>query len=40
MACNCGKRKIAVKPKKVVKTQPSTSTNQNNIKRIIRRAAR
>ena len=40
MACNCGKRKIAVQPKKVVKTQPSTSTNQNRIKRIIKRVSR
>lgn len=40
MACNCGKRKISVQPKKIVKTQPSTSTNQNNIKRIIKRVSR
>lgn len=40
MACNCGKKKVATQPKKVVKSQPSNSSNSNNLKRIIRRAAR
>lgn len=39
MACNCGKRKIAVQPKKVVKTQPNNNPT-NMTKRIIRRVAR
>lgn len=41
MACNCGKKKLTVQPKKVVKTQPKPSNNSvNTTKRIIRRAAR
>lgn len=40
MACNCGKKKIASQPKKIVKTQPTPSNSNERTKRIIRRAAR
>ena len=42
MACNCGKKKLTVQPKKIIKTQPSSGGNNsiNTTKRIIRRAAR
>lgn len=41
MACNCGKKKLATQPKKIVKTQPKSSVNSTSTtKRIIRRAAR
>lgn len=41
MACNCGKKKLATQPKKIVKTQPKSNTGSTNAtKRIIRRAAR
>lgn len=39
MACNCGKRKLATQPKKIIKTQQNTPKPQTT-KRIIRRAAR
>lgn len=47
MPCNCGKRRVATQPKKIVKTPPrkpdgngSNNTSTNVIRRIIRRAAR
>lgn len=40
MACNCGKKKVATQPKKIIKTPQQNTTNNQNVKRIIRRAAR
>lgn len=40
MACNCGKKKVSVQPKKIVKTTSSQSKNSNPNRRIIRRTAR
>lgn len=46
MSCNCGKRRVVTKPKKVLKSPPkkpddSGGVNSTNaVKRIIRRAAR
>ena len=41
MGCNCGKRKIAVQPKKITKTpQPTTAAQTNGVRRIIKRIAR
>lgn len=41
MGCNCGKKKVAMQPKKVIKpNQPTTTTDNKRTRRIIRRAAR
>lgn len=42
MGCNCGKKKLATQPKKIVKSpNPSTSSGNGSVgKRIIRRAMR
>lgn len=40
MACNCGKKKVATQPKKIIKTPQQNTANNQNVKRIIRRAAR
>ena len=42
MACNCGKKKIATQPKKIIKTQPSTSSAEQSrqTRRVIKRISR
>lgn len=41
MGCNCGKKKLATQPKKIVKTpQTNSGSNSTPNRRIIRRAAR
>ncbi len=42
MGCNCGKKKVATQPKKVISRPPQTKpqVNQSNaLKRVIRRSA-
>lgn len=39
MACNCGKKKIVIQPKKIVKTQPTSNTTRQT-RRIIKRISK
>lgn len=40
MGCNCGKKKVATQPKKIVRPQTKPATTQSNtLKRVIRRSA-
>ncbi len=40
MACNCGKKKLATQPKKIVKTNNTPKNSGTPNRRIIRRVAR